>query len=131
MAWTQLRWFLTFLRSVSWTSACPSESAVTVAWVPGANELPQALKRLADKGKFDALIALGAVVQGSTPHAQLINSQVSRSLAQIGTDSGVQRCHSPVHSAVDKPRVPVQQCAHLLHVTNLDGIVNRRSGEGG
>jgi 6,7-dimethyl-8-ribityllumazine synthase len=65
------------------------ESAVTVAWVPGANELPQALKRLADKGKFDALIALGAVVQGSTPHAQLINSQVSRSLAQIGTDSGV------------------------------------------
>jgi 6,7-dimethyl-8-ribityllumazine synthase len=65
------------------------EEAVTVAWVPGANELPQAVGRLVAGGGYDAVIALGAVVQGATPHAGLINSQVSRSLAQIATDGGV------------------------------------------
>jgi 6,7-dimethyl-8-ribityllumazine synthase len=66
-----------------------AEKDITVAWVPGANELPQAAQRLAKGGKCDALIALGAVVQGATPHADLINGQVSRSLAKIAMDSGV------------------------------------------
>lgn len=62
---------------------------VTAVWVPGANELPQIVKRLATSGKFDAVIALGAVVQGATPHADLINGQVARSLSQIGLETGV------------------------------------------
>jgi 6,7-dimethyl-8-ribityllumazine synthase len=66
-----------------------ADKDVTVAWVPGANEIPLAVKRMADKGGFSALVALGAVVQGATPHAELINSQVSRSLAQISLQSGV------------------------------------------
>jgi 6,7-dimethyl-8-ribityllumazine synthase len=65
------------------------ECDVTVAWVPGANEIPQAARRLADKGAFSAVIALGAVVQGATPHADLINTQVSKSLSQIALQSGV------------------------------------------
>ncbi len=65
------------------------DSDVTVVWVPGANELPQVASRLAKAGGFDAVIALGAVVQGATPHADLINSQVARSLAAIAQESGV------------------------------------------
>ncbi len=65
------------------------EDDVTVVWVPGANELPQIVKRLASGGRYAAVIALGAVVQGATPHADLINSQVARTLSQIGLDSGV------------------------------------------
>jgi len=63
-----------------------SDSAVTVVWVPGANEIPLVVERLAAAGKHGAIIALGAVIQGATPHAELINSQVSRSLAKSGMD---------------------------------------------
>jgi 6,7-dimethyl-8-ribityllumazine synthase len=60
-----------------------AEEDITVVWVPGANELPQAVQRLAAKGGQDAVIAVGAVVQGATTHAEHINSQVSRSLASL------------------------------------------------
>ena len=60
-----------------------AEDDITVAWVPGANELPIVADRLADPTRVEAVIAVGAVVRGATPHAELINSQVSRSLAQI------------------------------------------------
>lgn len=63
-----------------------AESDLVVVWVPGANETPLAIQRMAESGKFDALVALGAVVQGATPHAELINAQVSRSLAAIAID---------------------------------------------
>ena len=66
-----------------------AEKDVTVAWAPGANELPLVVQKLAGSGKFHALVALGAVVQGATPHADLINAQVSRSLAKVAMDCGV------------------------------------------
>lgn len=66
-----------------------SEGDITVAWVPGANEIPLAVQKLAKSGRYKAVIALGAVVQGATPHADLINGQVSRSLAKIGMDHDV------------------------------------------
>jgi len=72
-----------------------AEKDIVLAWVPGANEIPQVVQPLAAKGGLNAIIALGAVVQGSTPHADLINSQVSRSLAGIALDKGV-----PVINAV-------------------------------
>lgn len=72
-----------------------SEENVTVVWVPGANELPLVAAQLAARGHVDAIIALGAVIQGATDHADLINSQVSRSLAQVGLQHGV-----PVLNAV-------------------------------
>ncbi len=71
------------------------DGQVTVVWVPGANELPLAAARLVVGGKYQAVIALGAVIRGATAHADLINSQVSRSLARIAMDSGV-----PVINAV-------------------------------
>ena len=62
---------------------------IAIAWVPGAYELPIALKKMAAAGQFNALIALGTVIQGSTSHAGLINAQVARALTQISLDSGV------------------------------------------
>ena len=62
------------------------DASITVVWVPGANETPMVIDRMGASGQYDALIALGAVVQGATPHADLINSQVSRSLAKTAMD---------------------------------------------
>ena len=65
------------------------EKNIEVVWVPGAYEQPIAIKRLAQGKKHNALIALGAVIQGSTSHAGLINAQVARALTQIGLESGI------------------------------------------
>jgi len=65
------------------------EADLTLVRVPGANELPQVAQRLAAAGQVDAVIALGAVIQGATPHADLINGTVARALAKIALDTGV------------------------------------------
>ncbi len=65
------------------------EPDVEIAWVPGSYEQPIALKALARTGRFQALIALGAVIQGATSHAGLINAQVARALTQISLDTGI------------------------------------------
>lgn len=66
-----------------------NEDDITVVWVPGANELPMVIQKMCEAGKKDAVIALGAVVQGATPHAELINSQTSKSLANIALAKNV------------------------------------------
>jgi 6,7-dimethyl-8-ribityllumazine synthase len=66
-----------------------SDDDQTVIWVPGANETPMAAQKVAAGGGVDAVIVLGVVVQGATMHADLINAQVSRSLAAIALESGV------------------------------------------
>ncbi|MFC1452268.1 6,7-dimethyl-8-ribityllumazine synthase [Verrucomicrobiota bacterium] len=65
-----------------------SDEDLTVAWTPGANEIPMVAHKMAVSGKYDGVIALGAVIQGATPHADLINGQVSRSLARTAVESG-------------------------------------------
>ncbi len=65
-----------------------SDEDITVVWVPGANEVPQAAQKLAGAGTCDAVIALGAVVQGATPHADLINTQVSKALSSLAMSTG-------------------------------------------
>ena len=66
-----------------------AERNVEIAWVPGAYEQPIALKKLAQTGRFNALIALGAVIQGATSHAGLINAQVARALTQISLEFSI------------------------------------------
>lgn len=61
---------------------------IEAAWVPGSYELPLAAKKMVDSGRYDAVMALGVVIQGATPHAGYINSEVSKSLAQISLASG-------------------------------------------
>jgi len=59
------------------------DDEITVAWVPGSFEIPVAAKRFADSGKYDAVIALGAVIRGSTPHFDYVAAEVSKGVAQI------------------------------------------------
>lgn len=66
-----------------------ADSDIDVAWVPGSFELPQVARRLADSGAYDAVVALGALVRGATPHFEYISATVTRELERIGTDSGV------------------------------------------
>ena len=65
------------------------EKTVEIVWVPGAYEQPNALQKLAAAKRHDALIALGAVIQGATSHAGLINAQVARALTQISLATGI------------------------------------------
>lgn len=65
------------------------EKNIEVVWVPGAYEQPIAVKKLAGSGRYQAVIALGTVIQGATSHAGLINAQVARALTQISLDTGV------------------------------------------
>ena len=62
---------------------------VDVAWVPGSFELPFALSKFIARGNYDAVIALGVVIQGATTHAAQINNQVSKAIGQLGIESGV------------------------------------------
>jgi len=65
------------------------DGTMTVVWVPGSLEIPLAVQKLAQMKKFDALVALGVVIQGATPHAGLINGQVTRSLTQIALNENI------------------------------------------
>ena len=62
---------------------------ISVAYVPGSYEIPFAVKQMVQRGEFDAVMALGVVIQGATPHASYINSEVAKGLAQISLESGV------------------------------------------
>ena len=62
---------------------------ITVAWVPGSFEIPVVAKKFAASKKYDAVIALGVVIQGHTAHAQFVNAEVSKGLAQIALETGV------------------------------------------
>ncbi len=59
------------------------ESGVEVAWVPGAFEIPFAAKVMAKSGKYDAVISLGAVIRGSTPHFDFVSSEVAKGVANL------------------------------------------------
>ncbi len=59
------------------------------AWVPGSYEIPLVAQRLAASGRYDAVIALGVVIQGSTAHANYVNAEVSKGLAQVSLASGI------------------------------------------
>ena len=61
---------------------------VAVAYVPGSYEIPFAIKKMLELKKFDAILALGVVIQGATPHAGYINSEVAKCIAQLGLESG-------------------------------------------
>ena len=65
------------------------EGDLTLVRVPGAYELPIAAKKVAATGGCDAIVALGAVVQGATPHASLINETTARAFTEIALETGV------------------------------------------
>lgn len=62
---------------------------IDLAWVPGAFEIPLIAKKMAESGKYDAVIALGAVIRGSTSHYDYVCSEVSKGIASISLSSNV------------------------------------------
>ncbi len=90
-----------------------AEADLMVVRVPGANEIPLAAAKLAKTGQVDAVIALGAVIDGATDHAMLINTSVARALAGIALETGI-----PVLNGI--------VCAH-----NLDQAIERSGSKAG
>ena len=65
------------------------EETIDLAWVPGAFEIPLAAQTMANSKKYDAVICLGAVIRGTTPHFDLVSNEVSKGIAQVGLHSGI------------------------------------------
>jgi len=65
------------------------EQDIDVAWVPGCMEIPLAARKMLDLGKYNAIICLGCVIRGGTPHFEYIASEVNRGIARLNLDTGV------------------------------------------
>lgn len=66
-----------------------AEEDITTAWVPGAFEIPVIAKKMAESGKYDAVICLGAVIRGSTSHYDYVCNEVSEGIAQVSMGNGL------------------------------------------
>lgn len=65
------------------------DTDIEVAWVPGAFEIPLVAKKMAKAGKYDAVLCLGAVIRGATPHFDYVSSEVSKGVANVGLETEV------------------------------------------
>jgi 6,7-dimethyl-8-ribityllumazine synthase len=66
-----------------------SDDDVDLVWVPGAFEIPVVAKKMAKSGKYDAIICLGAVIRGATPHFDMIAGEVTKGIALVGLETGL------------------------------------------
>jgi len=66
-----------------------TEDNIEIAWAPGAFEIPLIAKKMAGTGKYGAVICLGAVIKGSTPHFDFVSSEVSKGIANVSLETGV------------------------------------------
>jgi len=65
------------------------EKDIVIYKVPGSFELPLVAKKLAESARFDAIICLGAIIRGATPHFEYISAEVSKGIASVGLETGV------------------------------------------
>lgn len=65
------------------------DAEVEVAWVPGAFEIPLIAQKMAESGKYDAVITLGAVIRGATPHFDYVCNEAAKGVAAVGLKTGV------------------------------------------
>ncbi|MDI6814804.1 MAG: 6,7-dimethyl-8-ribityllumazine synthase [Dehalococcoidales bacterium] len=66
-----------------------NEEDIEIAWVPGSFEIPLVAKKLAQTKRYDAVICLGTVIRGGTPHFEYIASEVTKGIAKVGLDTGL------------------------------------------
>src|SRR3989304_2082342 len=66
-----------------------NEGDIDIAWVPGSFEIPLIAKKMAESKKYDAIICLGTIIRGGTPHFEYIAAEVSKGIARISQDSGL------------------------------------------
>ena len=72
------------------------EADINVAWTPGSFEIPMVAKRLAQSGEYQAVICLGALIRGGTPHFEYLAAEVTKGIAQVGLETGVPTIHGVV-----------------------------------
>jgi len=65
------------------------EGDIEVAWTPGSFEIPLVAKKMAEMGRYAAIICLGAVIRGGTPHFEYIGTEVTKGIAQVGLETGL------------------------------------------
>ena len=65
------------------------ESGLDIAWVPGAFEIPLVAKKMAESGKYDAVVCLGAVIRGATPHFDMVANESTTGVAAVGLQTGI------------------------------------------
>ena len=65
-----------------------SEENIEIVWVPGAYEIPLVSKKMAKTNNYDAILCLGAVIRGATPHFDYVSSEVSKGIANVSIDTG-------------------------------------------
>jgi 6,7-dimethyl-8-ribityllumazine synthase len=66
-----------------------AQADIDVAWVPGSFEIPLIAKKLAQTKRYDAIVCLGAVVRGDTPHFEYISAEVTKGIAMVGLETGL------------------------------------------
>ncbi len=66
-----------------------AEESIEVAWVPGGFELPLVAAKLAESGRYDAVICLGAIIRGATPHFEYVAAEVAKGIAQVSLKTGL------------------------------------------
>ena len=66
-----------------------AEESIEMCWVPGAFEIPLIAKKMAKSEKYDAIICLGAVIRGATPHFDYVSNEVTKGIASVSLDTGV------------------------------------------
>ena len=66
-----------------------SEENIDLVWVPGAFELPLVAKKMAETGRYDAVVCLGAVIRGATPHFDMVANETTKGIASVGLQTGV------------------------------------------
>ncbi len=65
------------------------EDDVDIYWTPGSFEIPTTAKRLAEKGRYDAVICIGAVIRGATPHFDFVANESAKGIAQVSLNTGI------------------------------------------
>lgn len=65
------------------------DTRLDLIWVPGAFEIPLACKKLAESGQYGAVLALGAVIRGATPHFDMVAGEAAKGVGQVGLSTGV------------------------------------------
>ena len=93
----------------------------TLAWVPGAFEIPVAARKMAGSGSYDAIICLGAVVRGATPHFDYVAGEAARGIAQVGAQTGVP-CIFGVVTA-DTLEQAIERCGTKMGNRGFDAAV--------
>ena len=66
-----------------------NEQDIDIAWTPGSMEIPLAAKKMLETGKYNAIICLGCVIRGGTPHFEYVASEVNRGISRLSLDSGI------------------------------------------